>query len=111
MTAAPYRCPTPCDEDCEINGWGCHESHIPTWKREHDLQACEAKMLEENILHLIDAGWFLQIGGCGVPEGRPPMWFAALRKPEKRVQVSHYGASIAVAVGKAAEWVRQGATT
>ncbi len=29
-------CPTPCDDDCELNPDGCHESHQPTWKRWHD---------------------------------------------------------------------------
>ena len=50
----PYRCPTPCDPDCEINGWGCHEGHVPTWKREHDLEACEARMLAGNLRWLLD---------------------------------------------------------
>ena len=36
-----YTCPTPCDTDCEINGWGCHEQHLPRWKREHDPDECE----------------------------------------------------------------------
>ena len=50
----PYRCPTPCDEDCEINGWGCHEAHDVPSHREHDPGACEARMLAGNLRWLLD---------------------------------------------------------
>jgi hypothetical protein len=45
-TAAPLmapRCPTPCDGDCEQP---CHEVHVPTWKREHNPEACVGTMAD-----------------------------------------------------------------
>jgi hypothetical protein len=35
-------CPTPCDDDCELNPDGCHESHIPDHgnKRGHQPHGC-----------------------------------------------------------------------
>lgn len=110
-TPAPYRCPTPCDPDCELNGWSCHEFHQVPWKRGHDPQACESQALTANILSLVDAGWFLQIGRCEVPDGQPPVWFAALRRPAMQVEATHYGPSVAEAAGKAAQWAREGAST
>jgi hypothetical protein len=104
--AGPYRCPTPCDPDCEINAHGCHETHDVPSHREHDPTDCAMRTLEGNILWLIDAGWFLQIGRRGVPDGRPPMWFAALRKSGRQVDVTFTGVSVAEAAGKAAEWAR-----
>lgn len=59
---APYRCPTPCDEDCEISGWGCHECHDVPSHRGHDPGACEARMLAANLRVLVDGGWQAQFG-------------------------------------------------
>lgn len=61
MTAL-YRCPTHCDEDCEINGWGCHECHDIPSHREHDPEACEARMLAGNLRALVDGNWQAQFG-------------------------------------------------
>ena len=58
----PYRCPTPCYEDCEINGWGCHEAHEARKRWEHDAGACEALALAGNLRWLLDAGWRVSLG-------------------------------------------------
>ena len=34
-------CPTPCDEDCELRPGGCHESHLPAYKRGHQPHGCD----------------------------------------------------------------------
>lgn len=34
-------CPTPCDEDCELNPGGCHERHA--YRPDHDPGECEAR--------------------------------------------------------------------
>lgn len=61
MTEALYRCPTPCDPDCEINGWGCHEAHGYPTHREHDPGECEARALAGNLRWLVDAGWMVTV--------------------------------------------------
>jgi hypothetical protein len=33
-------CPTACDDDCELNPDGCHESHQVDYKRTHQPWAC-----------------------------------------------------------------------
>jgi hypothetical protein len=67
----PYRCPTSCDEDCEINGWGCHECHgVPT-RREHDPEACEARMLAGNLRWLLDEGWQAELARVSSPRDYP----------------------------------------
>lgn len=57
-----YNCPTPCDEDCEINGWGCHEAHDIPSHHEHDPADCEGRMLAANLRCLIDAGLLVTFG-------------------------------------------------
>jgi hypothetical protein len=71
----PYRCPTPCDEDCELNGWGCHEYHDERKRWEHDAEACEARMLAGNLRWLLDMGWRVSLGRH--PEPRDPVqpWY------------------------------------
>lgn len=59
----PYRCPTPCDEDCEINGWGCHEAHA--YRKDHDPAACEDRMLAANLAWLLGAGLDVEVAPCG----------------------------------------------
>lgn len=107
--ADPYRCPTPCDPDCVINGWGCHEAHALPKRREHDLDACEARTAVANLKWLLDTGWLTQLGACVIPVGHPPMYFAALRVEGRRVEVTFTGASVPEAVGKVATWAREGA--
>lgn len=34
-------CPTPCDDDCELDPDGCHESHQVPWKRVHQPEGCQ----------------------------------------------------------------------
>jgi hypothetical protein len=34
-------CTTLCDDDCEAQ---CHESHVVTWKREHDPDNCPSRL-------------------------------------------------------------------
>lgn len=36
-TRAATTCPTPCDDDCDTT---CHETHAPTWRRDHQPDAC-----------------------------------------------------------------------
>lgn len=76
---APYRCPTSCDEDCEINGWGCHECHDVPSHREHDPEACEARMLAANLRWLLDAGWLVTFGRYQEPLHDPAEpWFGRI---------------------------------
>jgi hypothetical protein len=35
------RCPTICDEDCELGEAGCHERHMVATQRDHDPEECE----------------------------------------------------------------------
>lgn len=65
VTGQPYRCPASCDEDCEINGWGCHEAHGVPSHREHDVEACEARTLAGNLSWLLAAGLDVQVAPCG----------------------------------------------
>lgn len=60
MTAA-YRCPTPCDDDCELHGWGCHEAHGERKRWEHDAEECERRTWVEGFLRLLDAGWSVNL--------------------------------------------------
>lgn len=71
----PYRCPTPCDEDCELNGWGCHEGHEARKRWEHDAEACEALALAGNLRWLLDAGWRLAIGRHRKPRDPVQPWY------------------------------------
>ncbi len=41
-----YVCPTLCDDDC---GTFCHETHVPKFKRDHDTEKCERKVLSERF--------------------------------------------------------------
>jgi hypothetical protein len=71
VSADTCACPTPCDTDCEVNGWGCHEAHDVPGHRAHDPGACEARQLAANLRNLIDAGWKVQFGKHPVPhQGR-----------------------------------------
>jgi hypothetical protein len=98
----PYRCPTLCDPDCEINGWGCHEGHDVPSRREHDPEACEARTAMGNLRWLAETGRFVQLGRCGTPDGFKPMYFAAVRMTTDRITVNFYGASVAEAAGATA---------
>lgn len=35
-----YRCPTPCDSDCEAR---CHEGHEVSYKQRHNVAECQAR--------------------------------------------------------------------
>lgn len=70
-----YRCPTPCDGDCEINGWGCHEAHGAPSRRGHDPGACEALMLAGNLRWLLDAGWRVALGRFREPHDPARPWY------------------------------------
>jgi hypothetical protein len=51
VTTDPHTCPTLCDTDCEVNGWGCH-----------DPAGCEGRQLADKLRALIDAGFKIQFG-------------------------------------------------
>jgi hypothetical protein len=70
-----YRCPTPCDDDCELNGWSCHEAHDVPSRREHDAAACEALALAGNLRWLLDAGWRVALGRCREPHDPAQPWY------------------------------------
>jgi hypothetical protein len=100
----PYRCPTPCDDDCEINGWGCHEGHQVPTRRDHDPGACEALMLAGNLRWLIDAGW--RVALCRYEDrdaGLLDPFFAALTSPRENMHVQD-GVSPGDALAKARAW-------
>jgi hypothetical protein len=37
------RCPTVCDDDCELGPAGCHERHLVATQRDHDPGDCERR--------------------------------------------------------------------
>lgn len=67
----PYSCPTPCDPDCEINGWGCHEAHDVPSHRVHGTEECKAMTLAANLRTLVESGWLVQFGESRGPDGSP----------------------------------------
>ena len=105
----PYRCPTPCDKDCEINGWGCHEAHDVRSHWEHDASACEALALTGNLRALWRAGWEVEVFEMRPAADPLTPWHCRLRKDRKHVQgftETGHGAALARAV----EWSqREGA--
>lgn len=70
-----YRCPTPCDDDCEINGWACHEAHDVRSHWEHDPEACEARQLAGNLRWLLDAGWRVAFDRYPEPHDPVQPWY------------------------------------
>jgi hypothetical protein len=81
----PYTCPTLCDTDCEVNGWGCHEAHDVPSHREHDPAGCEGRQLADNLRSLIDAGWKIQFGkhsaGHQGPYALEPYYVTSVAEP------------------------------
>lgn len=105
MTTAPYRCPTSCDEDCEINGWGCHECHDIPAHREHDPEACEARMLAGNLRSLLDGGHAVElVRHPEVPERLEPVRIQVRKGAAWTVR---FGAGAGDALAKAVEWSRR----
>jgi hypothetical protein len=98
--AGPYRCPTPCDDDCEINGWGCHEAHAMPKQREHDPEACEARTLVANLRWLFAGGWMVELGRADTEREDVTFW-ANVRRTGDLWSVHWSGASVAEAAGKA----------
>ena len=47
-------CPTPCDDDCELNPDGCHQSHEPVHKRWHD-PGWSCQMVQQAIAEAVSA--------------------------------------------------------
>jgi hypothetical protein len=109
-TASPYRCPTPCDEDCEINGWGCHEAHGMPAHREHDPAPCEALMLAGNLRWLLNAGWRVTLGRYQDRSGALEPWFARLVSARRDMPFLD-GASPGDVAAKAVEWSRREGVT
>lgn len=106
----PYRCSTPCDEDCEINGWGCHEAHGEPKRQEHDPAGCEGRALAGSLRQLIDAGWKVRLGRHPVPHDGLEWYYA---EPVDRSGASwvFHGVSPGEAIARAREWSeREGAT-
>ena len=104
--AMPYRCPTPCDDDCEISGWGCHECHDVPSHREHDPEACEARMLASNLRWLLDAGWRVTFGRCTDRDSTAlEPWFGLVSSERDM----HYldGVNPGEVAAKAVEWSRR----
>lgn len=103
---APHRCPTPCDEDCEINGWGCHEAHAMPVQRVHEPEMCEARALAGNLRHLLDAGWEVEVFKVWPAADPVTPWHCRLRRDRKHVKdVASSGPGAALA--EAVEWSRK----
>ena len=101
-----YTCPTPCDTDCEINGWGCHEAHDVPPHREHDPAGCEGRQLASNLRSLIDAGFKVQFGRHPVAhQGRYALEPYYVREADEMVDRIWHG----VGPGEAAARARQAA--
>jgi hypothetical protein len=103
--AAPYRCPTSCDDDCEINGWGCHEAHDVPSHREHDPGACEAQMLAANLNRLVGMGFEIVTGTAKGPGASGV--FAALERLDLDELPEFTAAGTASALGAALEWAER----
>lgn len=103
---APYRCPTSCDDDCEINGWGCHEAHDVPTHREHDPGACEARTLEASLRWLLEAGWQIRLQRHDVPE----RFYSVLLQSDTQAW-SCGGVSPGEVLAKAREWSEQEGAT
>jgi hypothetical protein len=105
-SVAPYRCPTLCDPDCEINGWGCHEGHVPAWKREHDPDACEARALAGNLRWLADQGWQVTYGRLRDRSEIEPYWAMLTNAPTLKFQRQD-GVGLGDVAFKARRWAEQ----
>jgi hypothetical protein len=103
---APYRCPTPCDDDCEINGWGCHEAHGERKRWQHDPEACEALMLAGNLRSLWDADWEVEVFKMWPAADPLTPWRCRLRHDRRHVQ-GFTATGPGDALAKAVEWSRQ----
>jgi hypothetical protein len=102
----PYRCPTLCDDDCEINGWGCHEGHDVQSHREHDASACEALALAGNLRWLADNGWQFQYGRLRDRAAIEPYWACLTNAPTLKFQRQE-GVSLGEVALRAREWAQQ----
>jgi hypothetical protein len=102
----PYRCPTSCDEDCEINGWGCHECHDVPSHREHEPEACEARMLAGNLRALWDAGHEVEVFKMWPAADPLTPWHCLLRRERRHVR-GFTSVSPGAALAEAVEWSRQ----
>lgn len=107
--STPYRCPTPCDEDCEINGWGCHECHDVPSHRTHDVDGCEARMLAGSLQWLADAGFDVVTGTAKAPGATA--FYVALEHLDFDEPEEFKGGSIGGVMAAAQEWAeRKGMT-
>jgi hypothetical protein len=102
----PYRCPTPCDDDCEINGWGCHEAHDVPSHWDHDPEACEARALAGNLRWLADNGWQFQYGRLRDRTEPQPYWACLTNAPTLKFQRQD-GVSLGEVALRAREWAQQ----
>ena len=104
MSDALYRCPTLCDDDCEINGRGCHEAHDVPSHREHDPGACEAQALAANLRWLVGDGREVRIGQAD-PLADPLVPFYVQIKPGRASWILH-GVGVGDVLLKAREWAQ-----
>jgi hypothetical protein len=95
--ASPYRCLTPCDGDCEIQGWGCHERHA--YDKDHDPEACEALTLAGNLAWLLAVGWLVRFGHYT----DRPQFSVCLANPHRNMRIID-AATPGEAAAKAVEW-------
>jgi hypothetical protein len=107
---APYRCPTPCDEDCELNGWGCHEAHAEPKRQEHDPGACEARMLAASLRWLLGARWEVEVFSQDPAADPLEPWRARPRSGRRHV-TQFTAASPGEALARAREWAEREGTT
>lgn len=105
--SAPYSCPAPCDPDCEINGWGCHDAHLTPSRRVHGVEECKAMTLAANLRSLVESGWLAQFGESRGPDGSPAGCYASLRRMGGLWSVNFTGRGVAEATGKARAWAAQ----
>lgn len=97
----PYICPTPCDTDCEINGWGCHEAHHIPSHREHDPGACEARMLAGNLRWLVDDGMEVEFGCYPDPREKLERYYVRAGRREDSLRYVFHGVNPGDAIAKA----------
>jgi hypothetical protein len=105
-----YHCPTPCDDDCEINGWGCHEAHDIPSHREHGPEACEAQSLAGSLRWLADNGWQFQYGRLRDRTEIQPYWACLTNAPTLTFQRQD-GVSLGEVALKAREWAQRRGVT
>lgn len=104
----PYRCPTPCDEDCEINGWGCHEAHALPAQRVHDPEACEARALAGNLRWLLDeARQEFELARASTPADYLEPYHLQFRRSGTVTWRVMLGVSPGDALAKAVDWLRR----